>query len=265
VNRATPAIRLRFGLTPLPAVRPWGREQPTLHWFGLTDGWYCLDLDGHEVLRYSDRTVQELRGDRTDERPHPYVDYYVVRLWEDLIALVSQAMEPVPPDLAELAADLSPAWTWLDTPEAEAATAWHDAGFLYTDYLRVAPIVRCRRTVVGGDDTVTIAWAHQPDPEGVIEFAGAQAGRVTMPTGEFLGAVTAFDQALLTAMDQRIKALEQSGPPPGVDLDLARLRQEHRDRSAWLPRALGHAPATDWATVRAGVRALLAQGPATGD
>lgn len=46
------AIRFRFGLTPLEEVKPWGAGR-VLHWFGLTAGWYCLDIDGHEVLRYS--------------------------------------------------------------------------------------------------------------------------------------------------------------------------------------------------------------------
>ncbi|MCZ4088137.1 DUF5984 family protein, partial [Streptomyces antarcticus] len=178
------AIRFRFGLTPLEEVKPWGAGR-VLHWFGLTAGWYCIDIGGHEVLRYSERTVRELRidgdGDH-DDRAHPYVDHYVVRLWEDVIALVSGAMEPVPHDLVEVAADISPRWTWIDTPEADAALTWHGEGHLYTDYLRVAPAIRLWRTVVGDEDTVTVAWEHRADPEGVIEFASPQTGRVTVPT-----------------------------------------------------------------------------------
>ncbi|MFI9585717.1 DUF5984 family protein [Streptomyces sp. NPDC052236] len=253
MTHTDPAIRLRFGLTPLDRVGAWGGERPVLHWFGLTDGWYCIDLGGHEVLRYSKRTSRE--------PDHPYVDYYVVRLWEDMLALVSGAMEPVPPDLADVAAEMSPDWNWVDTPEAEAAVDWHSAGFLYTDYLRVAPHVRCWRTLVGDDDTVTVAWEHQPDPEGAIEFAGPQTGRVTMPTSEFLAAVIEFDRALLAAMDQRIselEALEESGRAavPGVELDLEQLCREHLDRAAWLRRARDRDPATDWDAVRAGVRML---------
>ncbi|WP_329178358.1 DUF5984 family protein [Streptomyces sp. NBC_01477] len=90
----------------------------------------------------------------------------------------------------------------------------------------------------------------------MIEFAGAQAGRVTVPTGEFLGAVADFDRALLAAMSRRVAELTAAGPPPGVALDLAQLHREHRDRAAWLPRARAHPGATDWAAVRAGVRDL---------
>ncbi|HET6859728.1 MAG TPA: DUF5984 family protein [Streptomyces sp.] len=250
-----PSIRFRFALDPLEEVRPWGGEQPVLHWFGLTSGWYCIDLDGHEVLRYSERTVQELREAGP---PHPYVGYFVVRLWEDVIALVSAAMEPVPTDLVATATDTSPDWTWRDTPAADAAMTWHDAGHLYTDYLRVAPHIRCCRTVAGEDDTVTFAWEHRADPEGVIEFAGPQKGRVTMPTSEFLAAVTELDRALLAAMDQRISELEEAGPAPGVEVDMEQLRREHRDRATWLQRARDRDRSTDWNTIRTGVRTLLA-------
>ncbi|MFF3431502.1 DUF5984 family protein [Streptomyces sp. NPDC002602] len=258
------AIRFRFGLTPLDQVKPWG-AQPELHWFGLTAGWYCVDIDGHEVLRYSERTVRELRHDRADDRAHPYVDYFVVRLWEDVIALVSGAMEPVPHDLVDVAADISPNWTWIDAPEADAALTWHGEGYLYTDYLRVAPTIRLWRTVVGAEDTVTVAWEHRADPEGVIEFAGPRTGRVTVPTDEFLGAVAELDRALLAAMDERIGELEKSGPPPGVRGDAEQLRREHRDRATWLRRARDRDPGTDWDTVRTGARMLLAAGTQTRD
>ncbi|WP_406193107.1 DUF5984 family protein [Kitasatospora sp. NBC_01560] len=52
------------------------------------------------------------------------------------------------------------------------------------------------------------------------------------------------------------------GPRPGVDVDVVQLRREQRDRAARLPRALDREPGTDWDTVRAGVRLLLAAGSA---
>jgi hypothetical protein len=251
------AIRFRFGLTPLDKVAPWGTEQPMLHWFGLTDGWYCVDLGGQEVLRYSERTFRRLRKDNGAGPPHPYVDYYVVRLWEDVIALVSEAMEPVPADLVDVAA-ASPDWVWRDTPEAAAALAWHGAGCLNTGYLRIAPLVRCWRTVTGQDDTVTVSWEHRTDPAGTVEFAGPRTGRVAMATSAFLAAVTELDRALFAAMDERIAELAQTGPPSGVEVDMEAVRREHRDRATWLRRARDREPGTDWDVVRAGVRMLLA-------
>jgi hypothetical protein len=186
------------------------------------------------------------------------VDYFVARTWEDVIALGSEAMEPVPEDLVDVAA-APPDCDRLETPAGEAALTWHSAGYLYTSYLRVAPRIRCWRTIVGDADTVTVVWEHQEDPEGVIEFAGPDTGRVSMPTSEFFAAVTEFDGDLLAAMDQRISTLEESGPPLGVELDIEQLRREHRDRATWLQRARDREPGTDWDAVRAGARML--QGP----
>lgn len=254
-------IRFRFGLTPLAEVRPWGRPgHPVLHWFGLTDGWYVIDLGEHELLRYSERAVRRLRAVGGGPS-HPYVDYYVVRLWEDLLALLPAALDPVPEDLAAFVARDSSDWHWEDTPEIDAAVGWHSDRELNTGYLRVAPDIRCWRTVAGDDDAMDdvmhVSWAHRPDPEGEIEFAAPAMGRVTVPTSAFVAAVAELDRALLEAMEQRIGELEAAGPPPGVELDLEQLRREHRDRAGWLARAREYEYATDWAAVRAGAAALL--------
>ncbi|MDW6063178.1 DUF5984 family protein [Streptomyces sp. FXJ1.4098] len=265
-------IRFRFGLTPLAEVRPWGRPgHPVLHWFGLTDGWYAIDLGEHELLRYSERTVRSLRGggDGGGVGPaHPYVDYYVVRLWEDLLALLPAALEPVPEELADFVASDSSDWYWDETletleaeaeaeveTEAETAAGWHGDRTLNTGYLRVAPYIHCWRTVAG-EDVMNVSWAHPSDPEGEIEFAGPATGLVTVPTSAFVAAVTELDRALLEAMERRIGELEAAGPP-GIELDLEQLRREHRDRAGWLERARRYAYATDWAAVRTGAAALL--------
>ncbi|MDX3224804.1 DUF5984 family protein [Streptomyces sp. ME19-01-6] len=264
-------IRFRFGLTPLAEVRPWGRrEHPVLHWFGLTDGWYAIDLGEHELLRYSERTVRRLRGGEGGGPAHPYVDYYVVRLWEDLLALLPAALEPVPEDLADFVAGDPADWYWEETPEAEAeaeaeaaaeaAAGWHRDRALDMGYLRVAPYVHCWRTVAGEDDVMNISWAYQSDPENEIEFAGPATGRTTLPTSAFVAAVAEFDRGLREAMERRIGELEAAGPPPGIELDLEQLRREHRDRAGWLERARRYTYVTDWAAVRAGAASLLSGG-----
>ena len=68
-----------FLLRPVETIVPWGDETPTLSWFGLSYGWYWLELGGQEVFRA--RTV-------TPGKP-PYADYQVARLWEDLLELFS--------------------------------------------------------------------------------------------------------------------------------------------------------------------------------
>jgi hypothetical protein len=62
-------FRIFFELRPLSDVQPWGDAESglSLHWFGLTDGWYDVAIDEHRL--YSGRG--ETRG----------IDYQVVRLW----------------------------------------------------------------------------------------------------------------------------------------------------------------------------------------
>ncbi|WP_405608827.1 DUF5984 family protein [Streptomyces sp. NBC_01508] len=92
-----------------------------------------------------------------------------------------------------------------------------------------------------------------------VTWTGAQDdchGRVTVPMSAFTDAVTAFDHDLFAAMEERVTALEATGPPPGVGIDLHHLRHEQRDRATWLRRALDPEYDTGWAAVRAGVRLL---------
>jgi hypothetical protein len=246
-------IRFRFGLTPLDQVAPWGREERRLHWFGLTDGWYWIQLGEHELLRYAPEILERRRDVPTAQ--HPYVDYYLARLWEDVISLTLAVMQPVPDDLLPLMSGERDDWLEPDTDEWWAAASWYDDHTLNLGYLLQAPQIRAWRTVADGADVVTVTWRHRDD--GDIRFTAAPAGRVTLPAESFAAAARQLDRELMAAMGQRIDELERTGPPEGVQLDLDQVRAEHLDRSNWLSRRLSAPPATDWAAVRAGVPLLL--------
>ena len=97
----------------------------TLHWFGLTDGWYWIEVRGHELLRQT-QTYD----------PRSYVDYYVERLCDDIAALTPDVLELVHDDLQALL-------------ESDPGRWAHDP-----------PELRFRRT---GPEVVTIDWAHEDD------------------------------------------------------------------------------------------------------
>ncbi|SCL44994.1 hypothetical protein GA0070606_0550 [Micromonospora citrea] len=257
-------IRFRFELYPLDEVSPWGRDQPTLHWFGLTEGWYWLEAGGHELLR---RTRQV--------RQHPYVDYYLARLWEDVIFFTPQVLEPVPDDLQPLIASHRAQWTCdpldfvaepdeeptddgnADVPDHPVVTAaiWHSEHHLDFGYLRNPPKLRFWRTSRGVRDEITIDWQHEDDGE--IGFHGDPTIRLSVPTTAYLEAVHTLNRELMDAMEQRIEELERRGGLPGVDLDLVQLRREHEDRRHWLAKNLDRSPGTDWNILRQGARLLL--------
>lgn len=250
-------IRFEFLLRPVDEIPPWGGDHPTLHWFPLTSGWYWIRAGDHELLRYSDRTLRGWRVDTDGVQADPHVDHYVVRLWEDLLEVLPEAMEPVPADLVDFVSGAVPQWaSWEDiSPAAETAGLWHASHSMYTGPLRNPPHLRWWRTITDGEDVVTLSWEQRPDPE--IEFAGPAKGRCTVPASAFVAAVEELDRALLTAMGRRVTALETAGGPPGVELDLTRLRREQEERTSWLRRALRREVITDWAAVREGAGILL--------
>ncbi|GIF42595.1 DUF5984 family protein [Actinoplanes xinjiangensis] len=252
-------IRFRFELRALDEVEPWG-DPPSLHWFGLTDGWYWIEGGGHELLR---RT-------RCDD-PRPYVDYQVVRLWEDVNLLTPSVLEPVPDDLVAFVASDEDQWkvNWLsyvgvreegDDPNAPdhpvvAAVLWHAERSLDLGYLLNPPYLRFWRTIRGDQDEVTVDWRHEDD--GRIGFTAGPAVRFSVPTAEYRDAVQTLDRQLITAMRERVEELERRGGLPGVDLDLAGLRKEQQNRAGWLRHHLDRTPDTDWAAIRQGVATLL--------
>jgi hypothetical protein len=140
-----------FRLTPLENVPPWSRDgDQYLHWFGLTDGCYWLHTGDTELFRYREEVLEAYRYD--NDSCKPYVDYPVVRLWEDLLEILPSALAPVPQTLASLlkAPNLS-AWRtrvehWMEAkenrlyePAYEHATEWLRKRFLSSGHLVAGP------------------------------------------------------------------------------------------------------------------------------
>ncbi|MCP2276717.1 DUF5984 family protein [Nocardia amikacinitolerans] len=251
-------MRVRFELAPLEEVVPWG-EHRRLHWFGLTQGWYCLEVGGVELLRYAERP-RNSTGDG-GAAVTSWVDYYVVRLWEDLLAVLPWALEPVPEDLAKFFAAGAEGWVdtgdlaLLDDPAIVAASEAYGLRWTDTSYLRFGPAFRWWRTL-GPEDTITVAWQFTSDPDGEITFSAPPSGVRTVGTEEFIAAVADFDHRLLQAMQERVDHLAAAGGIREIELDIPALIREQAQRRTWLPRALARQDDTDWAAVRAGAAIL---------
>ncbi|WP_433724246.1 DUF5984 family protein [Nocardia sp. CA-129566] len=54
-------------------------------------------------------------------------------------------------------------------------------------------------------DTIVIAWRYAADPHSEISFTAPECGRASVPTEEFVSAVTDFDRSLLDAMQTRVR------------------------------------------------------------
>jgi hypothetical protein len=254
-------LRFQFELRPLDEVRPWGGERPNLHWFGLTDGWYWIEAEGHEFLRYSAEAVR--RWDL--ERPYP--DYYVARVWEDLQVLRWALCEPVPDDLVSFVDGTTPG---RELPDDDYYSECVDAAFdvrgdylLDLGYLTDAPELLCWRRTAEDRDIVTLRQRIASNRRGT--FDGPERLDVAVPTNKFFAAVEDFDRRLMSAMEERLAVLERTGPPPGVELDVAHLRIEHTQRSRWLAQRVAAPRQVDWAEVRAGVAEISSWPPRESD
>lgn len=235
-------------LRPVAEITPWGKPgQHTLSWFGLSDGWYWLELAGQELFR-----------GREPARPGepPYVDYQVVRLWEDLLDLVPAVLAPVPADIAGLLrspesflaqierlqeADLADE-TSMGKRLRDGLAFWH-ARYLGSSHLVAAPRLWFWRD----GETVHALWRSPPAGAEIWQPA---AGDMAMPLDHFVDEVRAFDRSFLTTMGERVRSLQGSGGLPGVQIDLDHLAAEQRDRATWLENALSRTLSEDWESAR---------------
>lgn len=122
-------IRFHFRLRPLADVQLWGDRR--LHWFALTDGWYWIEVDGHKLFHHP--------SNADAGQPSP-VDYYVVRLWEDIQEVLPSVLEPVPVDLVDHMTSDQDTWYGAGIEDAEAALDWYSGHFMYTGFLVASPL-----------------------------------------------------------------------------------------------------------------------------
>lgn len=236
-------IRFHFRLRPLADVEPWGDR--SLHWFALTDGWYWIEVDGHRLFHHP--------SNADTGQPSP-VDYYVVRLWEDLQEVLPSLLEPVPADLVDHMTSDQDAWYGADVEDAEATLDWYSSHFMYASYLVASPSILWWRSVADRD-TITVDWRHCA--EGGLDCTVPRQGRASVSTEMFWRAVEEFDRELIDAMDRRITEIEAGGLDPDIRLDIKQLRREHQQRSGSLAAAMERVPATDWTAVRAGAARIF--------
>ena len=247
-----------FTLHPLDRVSHWGEPgEKTLHWFGLTDGEYWIDAGPARLFEYAE----------TFSRKHGvgrHLDYFVVRLHEDLLEMLPRILEPVPVDLVPcISGKTSRQWEarlskWSD--EAidslgedrwwkiyEEASAWSDWREFNLTYLAQPPRLR----MWSDADSVHIEW----DEWGAL-FEGealwsASTGSLTLSRAHFEEEVRAFDARLMRQMGERVEAVLKGAPIGDASIDLPGLEREHVQRCRKIEAAFtAVSGATDWKLVR---------------
>lgn len=241
------SLRFRFQLRPIEDAALFGKQGDyLLSWFGLTDGWQCLETSAGTLLEYA-RPAK-----RTGSR---WVDYQIVRLFEDLLEIWPWVADPVPEDI------VSRFFGWYSPAEASqiARTAdfdtqelwWEACSWLYHrqlqfNHLTLPPDLYFWRTGTEFNLLWNASGMDAAGPRWAVQHA-----RATLPFEEAQQAVESFCQELLSAMAERVAVIERDGwKRRDCSLDVAGLAAEQRERETWPAVNLVRSFGTDWDAVR---------------
>ena len=229
-----------------------------LHWFGLTEGFYRLQVGSSYLFNASDEYVDYRARNFSDAYCGSSVDYYVVRLWEDLLEMLPDVLEPIPTELHPFLETDYAVWSswydktvdWMDSKTElsldedqmfelwSVATAWRTNRHLHTGYLTHAPKIWLWST----DSTVIISWDNQGITVEGIPVWSATRGTYCLSRSEFSNEVHAFHHRLIGEMGERVDAVCTNWNHTGIRVDTAQLRHEQSNRAEWLKHALQKAP-----------------------
>ena len=241
-----------FRLRPVHDVAPWGQEGDyRLSWFGLTDGWYWLDCGGHELFRYSDSIIKSWYHEGHQSAGSPYVDYHVVRLWEDVLDMLPDVLSPVPLNLLARIQPGPEADLWVDqvfefafpdeheTSQStenkfDAVTGWLGQRRLDSGYLNQAPSI----WLWSDGKVVFIRWDNADLLLDGHKLWTAELGTYSLPVEEFIKEVHSFDRRLIAAMNERVQSVRRHWNRPEIRIDTEALLAEQEERSQWLNEAL---------------------------
>lgn len=261
----------QFKLRPLDEVTPWGDDKPNLHWFGLTDGWCWWEAGSQELFRSSQAWIDHWVAEYPKlGKELPYVDYQVVRPWEDLLDQLPVILGPVPDDLADRIQDkeawqnlLDKAQKWMEAQEDDPSlAAWdlHHLAFGWwlgrkwdAGYLRRPPLI----WLWTQGDILHLKWDNLDVIEEGIAVWSATSGEIIMPVAAFVEEVTSFHERLMAAMAKRVDAVLSGVLRPEITVDLDWLVKEQEDRSTWLQNTLTmRRQNQNWEEVRAAISTI---------
>lgn len=259
-------MHINFSLTPLELVQPWGNpDRQSLHWFGLTDGQYWIEVGTAVLFEYS-TAVQERFG-----TPR-YCDYQVSRLHEDLLEMVPAILEPVPTKLiGYLRGDSRYAWDriyrrWFEDGDAfadkdefwrlaDAANNWINNRSLDSGYLSPSANI----TFWSDEANVYVGWENSDSLIDGLHAWQTLAGVHYVSRPVFENELHSFHNRLMAAMRIRIEQVRAGVLRKSVHIDIDSLDREQQHREQGFRDALARCRTpTDWGRVAEAIRSIEA-------
>lgn len=180
-------------------------------------------------------------------------------MWEDIQEILPHILEPVPAPLLHRIEPGRQAHQWkeylsnhlfpvddLDNDSLQdegnwknynQAIGWLDQRKLSTDYLQNGPQI----WFWTDGNLLNISWDHEDALFEEVPLWASQAGKFSMPLHSFIDELTSFDQRLIQAMQDRVKAIQKDWPHPNISIDVDALVREHHDRASWMKNAIERA------------------------
>jgi hypothetical protein len=242
----------QFQLRPVADVAPWGNEGDySVSWFGLTDGWYWLKCGDAELFRYTDAALKIWAANGIEVSDQPYVDYQVVRLWEDILQMLPDILDPIPERLLRKIEPGLEAYQWhgqiaelVFTDERDVskqtedqfdlAITWLQNRKLDSLYLKEGPKI----WFWSDGTTIFIRWDNTDLKLDGHDMWASLKGTYSMPIETFLEEVKSFDQRLIKAMDERVQSVQRSWDRPWIRIDKESVLAEQEERATALSEAL---------------------------
>lgn len=257
-----------FKLDSIEDVPPWG-ESPNkqIHWFALTQGIYRLKVGDEYLLNYSDEfTTHISKNFPQTQYQGTFVDYYIVRLWEDLIDILSHILEPVPKELRHfLESDyktqralFEKVGDWHDKAKLDKAlnndeiweirentTNWIDHRNLDFGYLSPSANI----WIWSDENDVIISWDNREIIVDEIQVWSALRGDYRINRNEFITELQRFDNQLFSEMAVRINEICKNRTNKEIHIDFEQLKSEQKNRATWMKSWFNSNQKTDWKKV----------------
>lgn len=252
---------IHFKLKHPDNITPWG-EGPdiSMHWYGLTDGEYWLNVNKATIYEY---THEVLADSHTNDSC--YVDYQVARLLEDLTGIFDAVAEPVPDAFYAIAREHSYLYRFYgavqnrlenlpDNPSTDTDTyghydpaiEWIYSRTLTASHLTNDPAISFFRN----RNNISLVWKADHLTEQNIPVWTAQNGELEIEYSNFIHEIEDFGNRFFNAMETQVQiAAAKDWGATKINKDA--LIREHQQRKARFQQSLSvlkgqPAKHTDW-------------------
>ena len=263
-----------FELNPIEEIHPWG-ESPNqkIHWFGFTYGKYRIKVGEEYLLNYSEEFTEYL----AEKYPEyffntTFVEYQVVRLWEDIISLFPYVIEPVPEELQKFldsgyenySALRSRAEAWQELEGAKSISEeeiwkisdksdfWLNERWLDSSYLSSS----ARIWIWSDENNVIFSWDNREITVENIPVWSAIQGNYRIRKEDFINEVSQFDNSLISQMNERVKTICRNWNKPEIEVNFEQLESEQKNRSTWFEPNPRNILKTDWNEVISAIKTI---------